>query len=223
MNQSICRGGTGGARAATVCTLTADLAVAILALALTACSGSSSPRVASVGLPSRGGSSSPGGSVTASPLAYSRCMRSHGVPNFPDPDSDGQPPKTSAQQLGISSTQFTSAQRACQPLLPKTGGSLTTSLRQCEEQGNCPQAVVQQVMTQLRKFSQCMRSRGVPKWSDPVIDSQGKPEVIIKPWVLGVNPDSNQVNTLMDQCRQVENPQVPTPIEEYLPANGPSS
>jgi hypothetical protein len=30
-----------------------------------------------------------------------------------------------------------SSQRACQPLLPETGGSLATSLRQCEEQGDC--------------------------------------------------------------------------------------
>jgi hypothetical protein len=116
-----------------------------------------------------------------------------------------------------------SAQRACQPTLADTGGSLATSLRQCEEQGDCPQAMVAQVMTQLRKFSQCMRSHGIPKWPDPVIDAQGKPEVIIKPWLLGVNPDSNQVNSVMDQCRQAEHPQVPTPIEEYLPPSGQSS
>lgn len=83
--------------------------------------------------------------------------------------------------------------------------------------------MVQQVMTQLRRFSQCMRSHGIPKWPDPVIDAQGKPEVVIKPWLLGVNPDSNQVNSVMDQCRQAEHPQVPTPIEEYLPPSGQSS
>ena len=106
--------------------------------------------------------------------------------------------------------------------LPDTGASLATSLRKCEEQGGCPRAMVQQVMTQLRKFSRCMRSHGVPKWPDPVIDAQGKPEVIIKPWLLGVDPDSNQVNTVMDRCRHVEHPQVPTPIEEYLPPSGQS-
>ena len=31
-----------------------------------------------------------------SAVAYSRCMRSHGVPDFPDPDSNGQLPKTTS-------------------------------------------------------------------------------------------------------------------------------
>jgi hypothetical protein len=199
------------------------IGAAVMVLGVAACGGSNSPRVASIGSPAGGTSAASSGSVTHSPLAFSRCMRAHGVVNFPDPGSNGQVPKTTAQQLGVSSTQLMSAQRACQPLLPATGGSLATSLRQCEEQGNCPPAIVQQVMTQLRKFSQCMRSHGIPKWPDPVIDAQGKPEVIIKPWLLGVNPDSNQVNSVMDQCRQVEHPQVPTPIEEYLPPSGQSS
>ncbi len=79
--------------------------------------------------------------------------------------------------------------------------------------------MVQHVMTQLRSFAQCMRSHGVPNWPDPTIDSQGRPEVVIRPWKLGVNPDSNQVGTKMDECQQVEHPEVPTPIEEYLPPN----
>jgi hypothetical protein len=203
--------------------ITAVIGAAVMVLGVAACSGSNSPRVASIGSPSGDGSAASSSSVIGSPLAFSRCMRAHGTPDFPDPGSNGQVPKVSAQQLGVSDTQLMSAQRACQPLLPDTGGSLATSLRQCEEQGNCPQAIVQQVMTQLRKFSQCMRAHGIPKWPDPVIDAQGKPEVIIKPWLLGVNPDSNQVNNVMDQCRQVEHPQVPTPIEEYLPPNGQSS
>jgi hypothetical protein len=203
--------------------IAAAIGAAFMVLGVAACSGSNSPRVASVGSPSSGRSASSSRSVTSSPLAFSRCMRGHGVPDFPDPSSDGQVPKVNAEHLGVSSTRLMSAQRACQSMLPETGGSLATSLRQCEEQGDCPQAMVQQVMTQLREFSQCMRSQGIPKWPDPVIDAQGKPEVIIKPWLLGVNPDSNQINSVMDQCRQVEHPQVPTPIEEYLPPSGQSS
>jgi hypothetical protein len=192
-------------------------AVAVVAvLCATACS--SSPSRAGPGSPSAARSSR-----SPSAVAYSACMRSNGIPGFPDPDSDGQLPKANAQQLGVSSSRLQAARSACQQLLPDTSGSLATSLRICEEEGNCPPAVVQQVMTQLRKFSQCMRSHGVPRWPDPVLDPQGRPEVIIKPWELGVDPDSNQVTTLMDQCRQVEHPQVPTPIEEYLPPSGSSS
>ena len=200
----------------------AVIGAAVMVVGVAACSGSNSPRVASITSPI-GRSAASRSPVSANTLAFSRCMRAHGVPDFPDPGSDGQVPKTSAQQLGASSARLASAQHACQPLLPDTGGSLATSLRQCEEQGDCPQAMVQQVMTQLRKFSQCMRAHGIPKWPDPVIDAKGKPEVIIKPWLLGVNPHSDQVNSVADQCRQVEHPQVPTPIEEYLPPSGQSS
>src|SRR5579862_5996204 len=65
-----------------------------MALALTAAacaSGSKSPTVASVGTgpattASQAGASSSGGDTPlAEGLAYAQCMRSHGVPNFPDP------------------------------------------------------------------------------------------------------------------------------------------
>jgi hypothetical protein len=195
-------------------TAAAIIATAVLVLLAAACSGSPS----SAGL---GGSSNAGGSTNSpSAVGYSHCMRSHGVLSYPDPNSSGALPKVSAQRLGVSSSQLQAAQRACQPLYPNTGGSLATSLRQCEETGECPPAVVQQVMTQLRKFSQCMRSHGVPNWPDPTIDAQGKPSVVLRPWKLGFDPDSNQINTLMDECRQVEHPEVPTPIVEYLPPNG---
>jgi hypothetical protein len=52
-------------------------------------------------------------------LAYSRCMRSHGVPNFPDPDSSGSLP-ASAKQIGASNLRFDAAQTACRHLLPNS-------------------------------------------------------------------------------------------------------
>jgi hypothetical protein len=102
-------------------------------------------------------------------------MRSHGVPKYPDPDSSGQLPKTSAQRLGVSSSQLHAAQRACQPLLPATGGSFDQQVRQCYLAGNCPPVLVQQMLTVGRKFAQCMRSHGVSNWPDPTLDSQGRP------------------------------------------------
>jgi hypothetical protein len=196
-------------------TAAAVIAAAVLALVAAACSGSSPSSAVSGDSPRAAGSSS-----SPSAVAYSACVRSHGVPNFPDPDSGGGIPKVDALHLGVSASQLQAAQQACESVYPNNGGSLSVSLRQCEETGDCPQAVVQQVMTQLRKFSQCMRSHGVPKWPDPTIDSQGRPAVVIYPWKLGVDPDSNQVNTEMDECRRVERPEVPTPIVEYLPPNG---
>jgi hypothetical protein len=48
-------------------------------------------------------------------LRFSRCMRSHGVPNFPDPDSDGGLSAHSIRSAGLgpASPQFRTALTAC--------------------------------------------------------------------------------------------------------------
>ena len=125
---------------------------------------------------SAGGSPAAAGSATSSSaVAYSHCMRSHGVPNFPDPPSSGLVPKADPQELGVSSSQLQAAQRACQHLYPTNGGALGASLRQCEETGDCPQAMVQRVVNDMRLLARCMRSHGVPSWPDPTVDSEGRP------------------------------------------------
>ena len=150
-------------------TAAAVIATAALALLAAACGGSGSS-AGSGGSPHAGGSSS-----SPSGVAYSACVRSHGVPNFPDPDSSGQVPKADPQQLGVSNSHLQAAQRACQHLYPTTGGAFQQQTQQCEETGDCPQALVQQVLTTQRKYARCMRSHGVPNFPDPTIDSQGRP------------------------------------------------
>ena len=63
-------------------------------------------------------------------LAFAQCMRSHGVPNFPDPKVSGnslQLGGPSATGFNPNSPQFQAAQKACQSKLPgagsKTGGA----------------------------------------------------------------------------------------------------
>ena len=90
---------------------------------------------------------------TQKALAYSRCMRSHGVSRYPDPASSGAIPKVSAQQLGVSGAQLQAAQRDCQHLVPN-GGQPTP-------------AALQQSWTDFLKFAQCMRGHGVSSWPDP--------------------------------------------------------
>src|ERR1700722_9578877 len=64
------------------------LLVAVLALA--ACGGGSSHTRGVAGTGGTTGSPSAGGSTQGSGLlAYAGCMRSHGVPNFPDPSGGG--------------------------------------------------------------------------------------------------------------------------------------
>jgi hypothetical protein len=130
-------------------TAAAIIAAAGLALLAAACGGSPS----STG---SGGSSNAGGSASSrSAVAYSRCMRSRGVPNFPDPGSRGGIPKETAQQLGVSSSQLQAAQNACQHLLPNTGNIDDNP------------AALHLWWSQMLHFAQCMHSRGVPNWPDP--------------------------------------------------------
>ena len=93
-------------RARVAAVITVMAAAALLAAA---CGGSPSS-TGSGGSPNAGGSAN-----SPSAVAYSQCMRSHGVPNFPDPDSSGQIPKEAqTQQLGVSDSRFQAAQAACQ-------------------------------------------------------------------------------------------------------------
>jgi hypothetical protein len=111
--------------------------VAGIALLTAACSGSpaqggsgEAPAVRGSASPSRGsgGSSAAGRPVTQQrQLAYSECMRSHGVPgvptSFPKPVL-GQPPSkgslepAQADGPGPGSPQWQAAQQACQSLMP---------------------------------------------------------------------------------------------------------
>ncbi len=145
-------------------TAAAVVAAAVLALVAAACSGSST---GSGGLSNAGGPPS-----SPSAVGYSACMRSHGLPSFPDPGTNGQVPKAGAQQLGVSTSQLQAAQRACQHLYP-TGGSLLQRAQQCAVNSDCSPALLQQWMNAALKLARCMRSRGQPNFPDPTANSSG--------------------------------------------------
>jgi hypothetical protein len=130
-------------------------AAALLGLCLLAagCGGSAGSHVAQFGT----GTTQSGGSTYDHAVAFTRCMRMHGVPLWPEPGPNGsfaQSPIT-LSQLGVSKSQVTSAQQACRSLLPTH--SVTS-------QGSY-------VLAQALRFSQCMRTRGVGDFPDP--DSNG--------------------------------------------------
>ena len=180
----------------------AVIATAALALLAAACSGSPSS-TGSGGSPAAGGSAN-----SPSAVAFSHCIRSHGVPNYPDPSSNGEPPKTSPQQLGVSSSRLQAAQRACQHLLPNTE-SIQQQTQQCMLTGDCPQALVRQILTAELRFARCMRSHGVANWPDPTIGPGGRPSFDIS--AHGLDPHhSPQINTKMGECERLTgNPPVP--------------
>jgi hypothetical protein len=135
----------------------------VVALPTAACQASS---------PHRAGRSSAGatrasaatGSTSSKLLAFSRCVRRHGVPNFPDPQAGATNTKfPSAQQLGVSESVLTAAEQKCAHLLPPGSDD------------QFPAAEVQVLLTGMLRFSKCMRQHGVPNWPDPSTNSDGQP------------------------------------------------
>jgi hypothetical protein len=147
-------------------------AVAVMVALVAACGGGSS---------SAAGGSSP----YQKAVAYAQCMRSHGVPGFPDPDSEGnfiiQGPK-----LGGSPGAYQSADRACRRLLPN-GGQMTAAQQQ-------------KALSQALKFSACMRAHGLPKFPDPVAEKGG---VVLSLGGSGISPNSPQFRSAQQACRSL--------------------
>jgi hypothetical protein len=84
---------------------------------------------------------------------FSACMRKHGVPSFPDPNSQGVISIHSGMGIDPGSPAFRSARSVCAKLLPN-GGQPT------------PAQIAQQ-QQKLLAFSACMRSHGVKDFPDP--------------------------------------------------------
>jgi hypothetical protein len=124
-----------------------------LAAVLTAgCSSSSGDGAAVASLGHGSGSASHPAAGKASPLAYSRCMRQHGVTKFPDPDSNGQLRIAAGPGTGIDpeSAVFKAAQQACKSLEPTP-----------------PAGQRKKMYGALLKFAQCMRKHGIQDFPDP--------------------------------------------------------
>jgi hypothetical protein len=158
---------------------------------------------------SGGSPTATGSSTSGSYVAYSACMRSHGIPNFPDPDPDHPDAvvgKESAQQLGVSRSTYQSARQACQHLIPLSSGDTPEQQQelQCAQGGNCPQAVVQHWMSGLRTLTRCLRTHGEPNWPDPIITSPaGHPPAPHFPYEeAGIDHHSVTVWNEVQQCVQ---------------------
>jgi hypothetical protein len=124
--------------------------------------------------------------VMSSALAYANCMRSHGVPDFPDPDGQGNfvihggP----GSDLTLSSPAFQAAERICGPF-GSAGRQVTTGQENQEFQKSL-------------KAAACMRANGVPNYPDPTlidgsIDHNFNPS-------LNITPNSPAVQQAAKKC-----------------------
>ena len=124
-------------------------------------------------------------------LAFARCMRSHGVRNWPDPSSSGAFAKGTPQQLGVSDSRFDAAENACGALLPNGG---------LPPGGTPTPAELRKMESDALDFARCMRSHGAPNWPDytlrggiPIFDLHG----------TTIAPNSPQIVSEQRRCQSL--------------------
>jgi hypothetical protein len=184
------------------------VAVTVGLLLLTAACGrgtSSSSTSSTSGTSSTGSTSSSGtGGVSATyvsdKLGFARCLRAHGVPNFPDPNASGQAPPNWKQL--ISTPQGQAALGACS----------YWDHRIHNDVANQNQAA----MGEYVRFAQCMRTHGLPNFPDPV-HAEGRVEFVLSASQDGFDAHSPQVLAKAHHCESNLPPGSGLPSVEVRP------
>jgi hypothetical protein len=109
--------------------------------------------------------------------AYAQCIRDNGLPDFPDPDPDGQLRGPTHEKEN--DPKFRAAQEKCRNLAP--GG---------DHEKSDPATV-----EQMRKFSRCMRDNGLPDFPDPDPDGRLR-------GAAHEQQDNPTYRAAMEACRQ---------------------
>lgn len=135
------------------------------------------------------GSTSNSGTVTdaATQLALAQCMRSHGVPNFPDPSSGGgfsvaRTPGNST--VTIDGTTF-------------SGPAFEAAVKTCKLFGGrtSPPPLSASQKKKRIAFAECMRTHGVPNFPDPTFNPQTERKLLAV-----VNPNSPGFQKASNAC-----------------------
>lgn len=95
---------------------------------------------------------SPATAHASASIAFARCMRTHGVPGFPDPDANGAFPPFST---GVSKQVSSAANDTCRHLLPREGA------------GDSGAGGQQKKLAFALKVARCVRTHGYPTFPDP--------------------------------------------------------
>ena len=117
-------------------------------------------------------------------LAYSQCMRAHGEPGFPDPQSNGNL-LINGQEDHLNAALMNKASKACQHLMPL--GQPMTAAQQ------------RKVTAAALKFVACMRAHGLPTFPDPTVNSRGI-EIQVP---QGVAPNSAVFRNAQQACKNL--------------------
>ena len=163
--------------------LWAAAAVAVsLGVTVAGCSGGSTAPTAGsqpTTTAARAGGAS-GGSPLAEAVAYSQCIRSHGVPNFPDP---AQTPSGAygyrTKGIDPNSAAFQGALRACKAL-PSPWNSTGQQLSPAQQQA-------------WLTWAKCIRAHGLPDFPDPTFSGSEVHD-------SGDASNSPQLQSAIDAC-----------------------
>jgi hypothetical protein len=131
----------------------------------------------------------------AAALKFAACMRSHGVPGFPDPSASGATVITPGGSINPQSPQFEAAQTACAKLL-RPGGAPSPAQ---QAQG----------LASALKFSACMRSHGITGFPDPTSSGGGIQLKLASS--SGIDPSSPIFQAAQTACQKL------------LPGGGPTA
>ena len=118
--------------------------------ALLASACSDSPATSATGPPTLS-------TLTDQALAYAKCMRAHGIVNFPDPTV-----QDNAHNKGVGFSL-----NGIDPNSPQVKAAAKTCQRQTGF-GHISAAELQAGMSAMLKFAECMRSHGIANFPDPV-------------------------------------------------------
>ena len=131
--------------------LASVVAVAAFSLLAAGCGGGGSPGVAGVA------STTAAGTAQNTALAFARCLRSHGLPKWPDPTGSGVFDKSKLRQTGYSVSQVRAVEEgACKHLLPSGGQGRTITAADRAD---------------YLRAAACMRSHGFPDFPDPTFQN----------------------------------------------------
>lgn len=123
------------------------VAVAVLVLLAAGCGGGGSPQVAG------GGTRTSSNGRVAAALALARCMRSHGIAGWPDPDSDGGFDKAKLRGLGVGVSRIQALEDGpCNITIPS--GTPTAPITAADR-------------ADYLRAAACMRAHGVTSFPDP--------------------------------------------------------
>jgi hypothetical protein len=123
-------------------------------------------------------------------VKFSACMRSHGVPSFPDPTTSPREFKLSLSPSSgnAQSPAFQSAGTACQHLLP--GGGPPSQSR----------AHSQAQIAAMLAFARCLRTHGFSSFPDPTSSGELTHEMVAN---AGINLHQPAVLQAGDACTSV--------------------